>query len=166
MMVLTVFTMIVTSFLLVANWSFYRSPMDLAEFRESMLSELERQYEITGSVPEEEKEETLNKIHDDIDRHLTLSRFASHSLYRVIGNLLVLIGALLFRRMPQNGFRIMLVGSILTIATGFIFFGTSFIGWSFNLFYILSASIVMPIFFIFQRKLNKAAQQYDESTVE
>ena len=150
--VLGVVTAITTSFLVYVNWTMYQTPPDLNQFSEQTLEMLEEQYASNAQVTEEEITENLEMMTEQMNQYFTVPKFKQHSLFRLIGNLVVLFGAVVFLRGRVLGYHMMFAASLFLIVSGFILFGMGVIGWTFNLFYIVSPIIALPLFYRASKK--------------
>jgi hypothetical protein len=145
--IVCVLSIIGSSFLTALNYSMYTSPGDIAELRENMLKETEKSVRLMTAGNNQEKiEKRLANLKKDVEQNITTAKFKLHSMYRIIGNFLTLLGAMFMLKTKKLGFHLYLAGTLFSVITGFYAFGLGTIGWSFNITYIFAGLIFIPIY--------------------
>ncbi len=137
------------------NYVMYSTPEQISTMRQDILVQLEHSIEdMENDSNTEELDGFFDKVTEDVETHLTESRYKQHSLYRMLGNFLTLIGAMFMFRARKLGFHLYIGGSILSIVFGFVAFGFGMIGWAFNILYIFAALLFGFIYFKSLKYLN------------
>ena len=88
-------------------------------------------------------EESLNAIEfitTEAEAVLIPEVYQKHSLYRMVGCFIVLLGLVLLRNLKSIGYHLLVAGLIFTLFTGFYTFGLGVFGWLFNLYYMCLAA--------------------------
>ena len=141
-----------SSYLASLNFSSYYNANEADKMREEVSREIEIRFSNLGNVSEEEGDRMFEMVQSDIETNLTVPKYKKHSLFRIIGNLATMLGALLMLRLKRFGYHLYVAGTLFLVFTGFAAIGLGIIGWTFNLFYIFTG-IGFTIFYSYNRKL-------------
>lgn len=141
-----------SSYLASLNFSSYYNANEADEMQRQISREIEMRFtQSLIGVSEEEAEKSLKWVQADLEQNLTVPKYKKHSLFRIIGNLITMIGAYLMLRIRSMGYHLYVAGTVFLIISGFTSLGFSLMGWSFNMFYIF-AGIAFTIFYTYDRR--------------
>jgi hypothetical protein len=136
------------SLLTVNNFSSYSSSGEIDKAKKSIIESLEVEKD------KNESDELFGKVIDsyieDINVSLTEIRFRQHSLFRIIGCLVALIGVVLLRLRKTLGLHFFVAGMIFCLFTGFFTLGIGIIGWLLNALYFIIL-LAFGLYFFFKR---------------
>ncbi|PCJ62791.1 MAG: hypothetical protein COA58_16645 [Bacteroidetes bacterium] len=137
------------AFLTVNNVGSYSSSENVPTMRESIISGLEEQAELYESDPK--MTEAFEAYILSIEESLTERRFRQHSLFRIIGCLLSLVGVVFLRLHKTIGLHLFVAGMIFSIFTGFYTLGIGIMGWVLNILYAVLL-LTFGLYFFSKRK--------------
>ena len=120
------------AFLMASNFGSYHQPAEVHVMRDGLLAELDKQ-----AIQNPIVQEATDRYKNNIETSLTEPRYKQHSLFRIIGNFILLLGVVLLRHQKMIGLHLFIAGSIFIFFTGFYTLWFGIIGWVFNLFYML-----------------------------
>lgn len=139
--------LLITSFLVAVNVTAYQHPDEAIAFKEKLFLELDKQAERNRHL--DGVEETILSFKASIECSLTEGNYRLHSLFRIIGCIVAVIGVSFLRSRKELGLHLFSAGMLFAIFTGFYAFGFSIIGLSFNVVYFL---FFLTIFFFYYTK--------------
>lgn len=125
------------AFMMVSNYGGYSQPEEVVQLREGMIAQFQ------SEAAKNKDEESLNAIEfitTEAEAVLVPEVYQKHSLFRMVGCFIVLLGLVLLRNLKSIGYHLLVAGLIFTLFTGFYTFGLGVFGWLFNLYYMCLAA--------------------------
>ncbi len=148
--VISILLTFIFAFLVAANFGTYHKPEEANLMKKQLLSELEKKSgELNSTDP---GLEFFRSFQSSIELSLTPQNYKMHSLYRIIGCFISLLGIVMLRRKKALGLHLVIAGIIFVVFTGFYVFGFTLIGWVFNILYILFGGLV-SLYYYSKREL-------------
>jgi hypothetical protein len=138
------------AYLLVINYSGYTQPDTVVLQREGIITQLET--EAAKQKNDTETRDATDYIKAEAQMVLVPDLYQKHSMYRMVGCLITLIGVVLLRNLKSLGFHLLSAGTIFLIFTGFYSFGFGIFGWLFNLLY-LAIGLFSVLYYMGKREL-------------
>lgn len=91
----------------------------------------------------------MDRVLADVYNANTNSNMRDYSFFNVTCNLLTLIGALLMLKLKKNGFRLYLLGILISFISPLLVFGTdNLLGQAFSVYYALSGGLFVLLYAI------------------
>jgi hypothetical protein len=141
-----------SSYLASLNFSSYYNANEVDVMQKEISREIEMRFsQSLNGISEQDADKTLEMVQTDLEQNLTVPKYKKHSLFRIVGNLITMIGAYMMLRLRSFGYHLYIAGTVFLIITGFTSLGFSLMGWSFNMFYIL-VGFGFGIFYTINRK--------------
>lgn len=90
---------------------------------------------------------SMDRILSDVANANTPSNMRDYSFFNLVYNLLTLVGAWLMLRLKKNGFRLYVLGILISVITPLLVFGTgSLLGQAFSLYYGISGAFFLLLY--------------------
>ena len=134
------------AFMMVSNYGGYSQPEEVVQLREGMIAQLQSE---AAKNNDEESLSAIDFITAEAELVLVPDIYQKHSLYRMVGSFIVLLGLMLLRNLKSIGFHLLVAGMLFLVFTGFYSFGFGIFGWLFNLYYMTLGGFSM---FYYSRK--------------
>ena len=120
------------AFMIVSNYGGYSQPDEVVQLREGMLAQLQSE---AAQKNDDESMDAINFITAEAELVLIPAIYQKHSLFRMVGSFIVLLGLILLRNLRSIGFHLLVAGVLFLVFTGFYSFGFGIFGWLFNFYY-------------------------------
>lgn len=130
---------------LINNIRSYENPDAVETIRAQWLALLDEQAELVGDDPA--AEHLFKVMRADIKDNLKEARFEKQSLLKIIGSIVSLFGVILIRLRNDIGVHFFAAGMLFSIFSSFYLYGFGYVGWTFNVYYLL-VLIGFGIFFM------------------